>query len=69
LKRLVDFFKPSSNIFGRIELGKEKANLFVKAGCFLLEFLAEHVQVRLVNFLAAITSLIPVDKSSGEVLL
>src|SRR5947209_4008193 len=31
LKRLIDFFKPCNNIFGRIELGKDNADLFVKA--------------------------------------
>ena len=45
LKRLVDFFKPSSGNFDRLELDKENAKLFAQVGCSLFQFLADGVQV------------------------
>ncbi|CAG7716760.1 unnamed protein product [Allacma fusca] len=44
LRRLIDFFKPSNNIFARIELGKGQSHLYARVGCYLMEFLADEAE-------------------------
>jgi hypothetical protein len=45
LKRLVDFYKPSNNLFARLEQGKGNAKLVARVGCAFVTFLAEEVDV------------------------
>lgn len=44
LRRLVDFYKPSMNLFARLSITNESASLYVRVGCQLVEFLSQYVQ-------------------------
>ena len=46
LRRVVEFFKPSSNHFAKAELGTAVVNQMAKAGCRMLDFLLKAQQVR-----------------------
>ena len=41
LRRVVDFFKPTTGQFGKLELASKKSRFLAKTGCYILDYLSE----------------------------